>query len=679
MPPTPPKCAYAHLTTGPLSEDARVAVCAIPGVKFFRGQIWAPWHAIKAVDRLGLIYHAVSWAQAPQTPWTWEQVEEALRTGGEARPDVLEPGFLLDHQKGALLKGASLPGFHIHHATGAGKTLTAYLLALLTSGAVVFVTKSSARVQMSRELARFTTVQPYILRNTSSESPESIDRRVDELRQLRRGATDPAVFLDLTGATPRDEKRLRAAEREAKDTIHRLDRQLARALDRQKRIHAAFESTFDRYLERCAETESRPFVIVGWDTLASYLPLLRQLKPEIVVIDESHRGKSSKRWDRIPLGSMPDMDSDVEGYRSVIETQAAEAKSRGGFIAEDEGSRTMIVPKNNMSVAGGELARMASVRRRICTTATPVKNLLQDFWSQLDFAEPDAWGNADSFEKRYCNKHRDNNGFMDAKGISNPDELVERLRYVVHRVEYAETHKNLPPKRRISLYVAPEDQCAPSGDFVREIREAKARGANAVIEVKLAEAASKKRKVVCSYVEDHVRSGHKVVLFTARRRDCEELGKELRRVLGKDVQIWAAHGGQPDTLRQQIVDDYMDHTGPCVFVGTGDAFGESINLQRTDAAFFVMLPYTPGQLRQWEGRFFRQGQDRPCIVYYVIAEQTIDEHVAGILISKLPAIEKIVLDSELAAAGAVLGGIEDQEAIVASIIGKLTFYDDDDE
>jgi hypothetical protein len=66
-------------------------------------------------------------------------------------------------------------------------------------------------------------------------------------------------------------------------------------------------------------------------------------------------------------------------------------------------------------------------------------------------------------------------------------------------------------------------------------------------------------------------------------------------------------------------------------------------------------------------------------VYYVIAEQTIDEHVAGILISKLPAIEKIVLDSELAAAGAVLGGIEDQEAIVASIIGKLTFYDDDDE
>jgi hypothetical protein len=65
----------------------------------------------------------------------------------------------------------------------------------------------------------------------------------------------------------------------------------------------------------------------------------------------------------------------------------------------------------------------------------------------------------------------------------------------------------------------------------------------------------------------------------------------------------------------------MEHPGPCVLVGTGDAFGEAINLHDTDAALFVMLPWTPGQVRQWEGRFCRLGQKRPVVVYYVVAER----------------------------------------------------------
>ena len=95
-----------------------------------------------------------------------------------------------------------------------------------------------------------------------------------------------------------------------------------------------------------------------------------------------------------------------------------------------------------------------------------------------------------------------------------------------------------------------------------------------------------------------------------------------------------------------------------VLVATGDSFGESLNLQDTDALLFVMLPYTPGQVRQWEGRVARLGQKRPVTVYYVIAEGTVDEHVADILIRKLPAVEKIAKDEELAAAKDVIAGFD---------------------
>ena len=89
-----------------------------------------------------------------------------------------------------------------------------------------------------------------------------------------------------------------------------------------------------------------------------------------------------------------------------------------------------------------------------------------------------------------------------------------------------------------------------------------------------------------------------------------------------------------------------------------------------------MLPPDPGQLRQWEGRFCRNGQKRPVIIYYVIAEGTVDEHAAHILINKLPAVEKIAEDTELAEASSVLAGRveQDAESFAASV---LSFIDEE--
>ena len=115
----------------------------------------------------------------------------------------------------------------------------------------------------------------------------------------------------------------------------------------------------------------------------------------------------------------------------------------------------------------------------------------------------------------------------------------------------------------------------------------------------------------------------------------------------------------------------MKHLGPCVLVGTGDAFGESVNMQDTDAALFVMLPYTPGQIRQWEGRFCRLGQKRPVTIYYVICEDSIEEHIAEILINKMDAVERIVDDAELAEAAGAIGGTDNEEELMASILDKL--------
>ena len=413
-------------------------------------------------------------------------------------------------------------------------------------------------------------------------------------------------------------------------------------------------------LEQYAEKVTRPVVIVGWEALTNHVDDLIALKPGAVIYDESHRGKSSKRWESIPLSG-----EDFKG-------QEAEARRRGGFVTDQDGTMVMIVPRKNTTMSAARLAKAAD--RRCCTTATPVKDRVRDLWGQLDLAEPNSWGNKGVWMRRYADAKPGMYGGMDTSGASNLDELRDRLMHSAHKIDYRTTHRDLPQKRRQSVYIAPEDQTKPAGGFVKQLKDAAKRGPTAILEVKLAQAASGKRRAVIGLIEDHLYDGQKVVVFTGRRRDCEELGEIVKKCQGAkktQAQVWAAHGGQPTKVRQDIVDDYMEHPGPCVLVGTGDAFGEAINLHDTDAALFVMLPWTPGQIRQWEGRFCRLGQQRPVVIYYVISEDTVDEHVADKLIGKLPAVEKVAEDAELAEAAAAIGGTQDADALADSILEKL--------
>jgi SNF2 family DNA or RNA helicase len=422
--------------------------------------------------------------------------------------------------------------------------------------------------------------------------------------------------------------------------------------------------TMQDYLE---EEHERHVVIVGWSSLRSLKEELTAVTWGSLIVDESHRGKNPKRWAPVPLDDLP-KDPDLATQEAL--RQEREAKARGGFIPDnDAGTRLMMVPVESTAsvsaqIAGGSLSRLL-------TSATAIKDRIRDLYAQLDMAEPGSWGSTTAWMDRYADRKRGAYGGYDTRGSSNLGELKDRIQHVVHRVSYEDAHRDLPPKRRQSVYIAPEEQNRPTGGFASELKKAFKRGPAAVMECKRAQAASSKRSAVMSLVDGEVQSGHKITIFTGRIRDVDILAEKLTKKYKDKVKVWAGHGKYSPTERQEMVDEYMAHKGPCILVGTGDSFGESLNIQDTDAAFFVMLPWTPGQIRQWEGRFCRYGQKRPVVIYYVIAEETVDEHVADVLISKFPGVEKVVQDTELAEAKHVIAGIDDEEAIMDEILDCL--------
>ena len=387
------------------------------------------------------------------------------------------------------------------------------------------------------------------------------------------------------------------------------------------------------YLVWCAEEGQRPFIIIAWETLQSALGDVRKLKPTSVIYDEAHRGKSHKRWQAV--------------------------------TREDGGVK--FSKRDNMTSAAMDISRMA--KRRLCTTATPVRNRLRDLWAQLDLAEPGQWGPFYGWAARYCGSKPGRYGGIDTSGQSNIDELQARLMRVAHVVPYATTHAQLPPKRRQVTYLPVESQQKPAA-MKREIARAGKIGGSALLEVMLAEAATRKRGYILDLVKDHLHDGKgKVILFTGRRRDAEQLAESVRK--GVKAQVWMGHGDTASGERDKIREGYMAHDGPCVLVGTGDAWGESLNLQDTDALILAMLPYTPGQVVQWEGRVARLGQKRPVIVHYIVAEGTVDERVAALLLEKLPAVEAVVGDAEAGRLHDELRGTDKEDELVARMLAKI--------
>lgn len=536
-------------------------------------------------------------------------------------------------------------GFVVHNS---GKTLTGVLTSLSAKGPVIVVTRAVSRIQFAREIERFLTVKAHIVRPVSSGG-----------------------FMKVQGETWNQyRKRYKGQKLKTK--------QLADMWAARKEEFGPDKPTsITDYVKACRAVRTRPFIVLGWEAVPDNLAELKSIGATCLIADEAHRGKSVKRLTIVHLQDLPE---DSEESRELARLQEKEIRSKGGFIKVTEEGRKAFVPVENMASAVAELAR--SCRKCISATATPVKDRPRDLWGQLDTVEPNSWGSSTAFRTRYCSMRPGIYGGMDDRGKSNVEELNLRLRSVSHILSYEQTHKHLPPKRRMSVYVAPEDQVAELAGFNKELKDAKKFGASAVLEVRLAIAASRKRKAVFQLIEDYVKSGQKVCIFTARRRDCEELGNLVRKMIGKGSKeqpllhpgsVWAVHGGDSPDARQAVVDEYMAHPGPCVLVGTGDSIGESLNLDDADVAIIVQLPYTPGQLRQWEGRFHRASTKKPVIICYVIAEGTVDEHIADVIICKLDAVAEIAQDHELAAAKGPLSGTGTQtpDEFATSVLASL--------
>ncbi|MDD4353592.1 MAG: DEAD/DEAH box helicase [Candidatus Nanoarchaeia archaeon] len=335
--------------------------------------------------------------------------------------------------------------------------------------------------------------------------------------------------------------------------------------------------------------------IINYDILFAWVDKLRGIIPKVIILDEIHMIKSG----------------------STRRTKAVKK-----------------LCKNITHVIG--------------LSGTPIVNRPIEIYNAVNIIQSDIIPNFLRFTERYCGRHF--NGFgWDYNGATNTEELHDLLvSTIMIRRKKVEVLTELPDK---TLSFVPmeldnlTEYTKAEKDFILWVKQTK--GEEAAIRANSAAALAKieglkqlavqgKLKQVISWITDFLETDEKLVLFATHKFVIDAIMQEFSTVAVK------IDGSISQEGRQKAVDHFQNNNKIRLFVGNIQAAGVGISLTAASKVAFIELPWNSGSLAQASDRVHRIGQKENVMVYYLLANKTIEETIAEMLDNKLKVLDSVL-------------------------------------
>ncbi|HEY6558581.1 MAG TPA: DEAD/DEAH box helicase [Polyangiaceae bacterium] len=277
---------------------------------------------------------------------------------------------------------------------------------------------------------------------------------------------------------------------------------------------------------------------------------------------------------------------------------------------------------------------------KVALSGTPVENRLEELWSVMHFANPGLLGGRSDFQDRYAGPI----------GVGNAEAAV-RLRtkvrpFVLRRMK-REVLPELPARTDMVLHVELEETERAVYDAVRvatrqDIAEKLQRGGGvlAALEALLrlrqaschpalvpgqdAETSSKIERLL-EALEDAAADGHKALVFSQWTSLLDLVEPHLN---AAGIGFTRLDGTTRD--RAAVVQDFQRPAGPPVMLVSLKAGGTGLNLTAADHVFLLDPWWNPAVEDQAADRAHRIGQDRPVMVYRLVARDTVEERILAL-------------------------------------------------
>jgi SNF2 family DNA or RNA helicase len=162
-----------------------------------------------------------------------------------------------------------------------------------------------------------------------------------------------------------------------------------------------------------------------------------------------------------------------------------------------------------------------------------------------------------------------------------------------------------------------------------------------LIDPALAGIPSAKLDALLEQLDDVVAEGHRALVFS---QFTSYLARAADRLDAAGVPYVYLDGST--TRRGEVVDEFRTGDAP-VFLLSLKAGGTGLNLTEADYVFLLDPWWNPAAEQQAVDRAHRIGQDRPVLVYRLIAEGTIEEKVVALQARKAALVDAVLDDGDL--------------------------------
>jgi superfamily II DNA or RNA helicase len=300
-------------------------------------------------------------------------------------------------------------------------------------------------------------------------------------------------------------------------------------------------------------------------------------------------------------------------------------------------------------------------RLKLCLTGTPVENRLEELWSLLRFAAPGLLGGRRDFAERYAAP-------IERGDTSMIEKLRARTRPFVLRRTKAEVLKDLPPRTESVLYCELSEAERATYDAVRaatkkEVVERLAEGGGvlAALEALLrlrqaschsgllpgqeADTSAKVERLLAS-LEELAADGHRALVFSQWTSLLDRIEPHLEKAGLAHLRL---DGSTRD--RGAVTEAFQSQSGPPVLLLSLKAGGTGLNLTAADHVFLLDPWWNPAVEEQAADRAHRIGQDKPVMVFRLVAKDTVEERILALQEKKRALAAAAVGEGGGAAAG----------------------------
>ncbi len=336
-----------------------------------------------------------------------------------------------------------------------------------------------------------------------------------------------------------------------------------------------------------------------------------------------------------------------EGPRRVLDQSAdvtlttyAVLRIDADKLASVDWTMVVLDEAQNIKNPDSQAARAAFRLRadaRFALTGTPVENRLEDLWSLLRFSNQGLLGPRRDFVERFAGPIAE--GSADAA-----KKLEKRIRPFVLRRTKGDVLRDLPPRTETTMFceLSEEERALYAAVLAATKREIMERlgageGVLAMLEALLrlrqaachtgllpgreAESSAKVDRLVEALAE-LAAEGHKALVFSQWTSLLDKIEPHLAR---EGLAFTRLDGSTRD--RGAVVSAFQDEQGPPVMLLSLKAGGVGLNLTAADHVFLVDPWWNPAVEEQAADRAHRIGQDKPVIVYRMVAKDTVEERI----------------------------------------------------